>query len=148
MPKLDTNPAVRLKAYSMQDKSGCWIWQRHVNSGGYGTVSYLGRKMLAHRASYEEFVGPIPDGLTLDHLCRNTRCVNPEHLEPVTNRENILRGDGLSARRARVTVCPKGHPYDDKNTYRTPDGRRNCRACNRLRARALAEIEKLGGRPW
>ena len=86
---------------------------------------------LAHRFAYETFVGPIPEGLTIDHLCRIRHCVNPEHLEAVTDRVNILRGEGISAQHARATHCPQGHPYDLINTYVAPDGDRDCRDCRR-----------------
>ncbi|MDP9224875.1 MAG: HNH endonuclease [Actinomycetota bacterium] len=84
---------------------------------------------LAHRVAYELLVGPIPEGLTLDHLCRNTSCVNPQHLEPVTVRENVLRGMGWGAKNKRKTHCHRGHPFDAKNTLRIPGGTRKCRTC-------------------
>lgn len=106
----------------------CWPWTGAMQGQGYGQY---GKPMrLAHRISYEFFVGPIPEGLTLDHLCRNRQCVNPSHLEPVTRGENVLRGESLPARNARKTHCPKGHPYDDINTYVSPNtGWRQCKAC-------------------
>ena len=89
---------------------------------------------MAHRFSYELHVGPIPTGLTLDHLCRNTLCVNPAHLEPVTMRENILRGYSPSANGARATHCPHGHPYNERNTGITKtNGARFCRTCHNQR---------------
>lgn len=83
----------------------------------------------AHRVAYEEIMGPVPEGLELDHLCRTRSCVNPSHLEPVTHRENMNRGDVATRRK---THCPKGHPYDEENTG-IYNGYRNCRACARLR---------------
>lgn len=85
--------------------------------------------MIAHRVAYETWVGPIPDGLTIDHLCRNRLCIEPTHLEPVTNRENIQRG-GNSLK----THCPQGHPYDEVNTA-SRNNRRYCRTCERVRCR-------------
>jgi HNH endonuclease len=113
---------------------GCWIWQGNAVGSPlkYGAFWFDGRDVKAHRWSYEHFVGPIPAGLTLDHLCRVPLCVNPEHLEPVPLRENILRGNGAAARAARRTHCDKGHPYDEANTYVAPgSGRRVCRTCYR-----------------
>lgn len=106
--------------------SGCWEWTGSMHAAGYG----LFRDRLAHRISYEVHVGSIPEGLTIDHLCRNRRCVNPLHLEAVTIAVNVLRGESPPARNARKTHCPKGHPYDDENTYISPSsGWRGSRAC-------------------
>lgn len=93
------------------------------------------RGQQAHRVAYELFVAEIPEGFDLDHLCRNRGCVNPDHLEPVTRRENLLRGETIPARNARITHCPQGHPYDAENTRIRPCGRRRCAACNREAAR-------------
>lgn len=109
----------------------CWEWTASKTPGGYGRIFADGRKVYAHRAVYEAVVGPIPEGFQIDHLCRNRGCVNPDHLEPVTRRENLLRGVGFVAVNAAKTHCPKGHPYDEENTYQTPTGRRVCRTCMR-----------------
>lgn len=119
----------------------CWEWTAATDGGGYGAYFVRkvdGRTVLAraHRWAYEELVGPIPDGLVLDHLCRNRRCVNPAHLEPVTQGVNIARGEmvarAVEARRA-ITHCPKGHGYTPENTVHRKSGARTCRECNRLR---------------
>lgn len=112
--------------------SGCWLWTgARSSNGGYARVAVGGRNRRAHRVVYELLVGPIPAGLTLDHLCRTPRCVNPDHLEPVTNTENIMRGDGWAARNARKTCCPRGHTYTV-----TKRGHRCCYTCANAAQRA------------
>lgn len=107
----------------------CWLWKT-AKDGHYGyTPVRSAPTRMAHRAVYELVVGPIPDGFHLDHLCRNPRCVNPDHLEPVTCAVNILRGVGATAVNKRKTSCPKGHLYSEENTYVTPQGYRQCRQC-------------------
>jgi hypothetical protein len=105
--------------------TGCWEWTAGVTGQGYGQVWWQGRNLGAHRVVHEVLRGPVPDGLQLDHRCRFTRCVNPDHLEPVTAAENNRRS---SAVRYAKTHCPSGHPYDEANTlvYR---GARYCRTC-------------------
>ena len=99
----------------------------------------------AHRVSYQLVVGEIPEGLTLDHLCRNPSCVNPDHLEPVTTKENILRGVSKIAQQARQTHCKRGHPFDEENTMIVRGSARQCRACNKARCAAwLAERGERG----
>ena len=115
----------------------CWTWTGAKKNLGYGNVRYLGRVLAAHRVAYELLIGPIPDGLVLDHLCRNPRCVNPAHLEPVTQQANTLRGEGRAAQQAKRTHCPAGHPYSPENTYRLA-GRRYCRACRSAHGGAAA----------
>lgn len=128
----------------IQITPGCWIWTGTKHSGGYGTINVrLGvnavSKLLVHRVVYEHYNGPIPRGLTLDHLCRNRLCVNPDHLEPVTNKENILRGEAFSAVFARRDRCVRGHLLTPENTSRYShkgiDQGRICRTCHRERQR-------------
>lgn len=124
---------------------GCWTWAASVKPAGYGQFRHRRATCYAHRVSYEHFVGPIPDGLEIDHLCRNRLCVNPLHLEPVTRRENTLRAPTVSALNATKTHCPHGHPYDEANTCHSGGGR-YCRACARekmrRRKRATDELVK------
>jgi hypothetical protein len=125
---------------SLDLDSGCWLWTAS-KSGGYGQFMPGPRGTRPTRAyvvAYEHFVGPIPLGLELDHLCRTRACCNPAHLEPVTHRENVLRGESPHAANARKTHCVNGHPFDERNTYRRKDkenGRRQCRACCQARRR-------------
>lgn len=110
---------------------GCWEWQgKSVQTSGYGQLNYGGTRRLAHRLAYELAVGPVPEGLVLDHLCRNRLCVNPMHLEPVTNRENLRRGEGWAGRNARKTHCDRGHELTADNVKVRPSRNgRECRAC-------------------
>lgn len=117
----------------------CWLWRGGISSSGYGHLVRNGVNYMAHRYAYEQVVGPIPEGLVLDHLCRVPPCVNPAHLEPVTNAENLRRGVNVGAvaqalQRAK-THCPQGHAYDDANTYVRP-GPRACRECRKCHTEA------------
>jgi hypothetical protein len=109
----------------------CWEWRGSLTPQGYGQFSPAKAKNYkAHRVAYTQLVGDIPDGLVLDHLCRNRSCVNPDHLEPVTDRKNVLRGYGPTATNARRGVCDNGHPYSGSNLRITVEGWRRCRACS------------------
>jgi hypothetical protein len=131
--------------WSHVDKTeGCWLWTGSPVGKGYGRIGISGHGVLVHRFAYELLVGPIPEGLTIDHVkangCTSKLCVKaiadefgPAHLEAVTPRENNLRGDCYSGVNARKTHCSRGHPYDLANTYITPEGFRQCRACRRYR---------------
>lgn len=116
----------------------CWVWLGHTVKGGYGKLKRRGQHWMAHRFYYTQAKGPIPDGLTLDHLCRTRRCVNPDHLEPVTLRANVLRGIGPTAVNARRHVCAQGHPLTGRNLGIRRQGTRKCRTCDRIAARAHA----------
>lgn len=113
----------------------CWIWTNRLMVGGYGSFSADKKIWLAHRWSYEFMRAPIPDGLALDHLCSNPPCVNPWHLEPVTQRENVLRSRGITAQNARKTHCKWGHEFTEANTYVDRRGRRGCRTCRNAASR-------------
>lgn len=117
--------------------NGCWEWQGHLTLG-YGRVVIGGGKQRAHRFAYEYYIGEIPEGLEIDHLCRNTKCVNPDHLEAVTHQENMSRGE-----HSLKTHCPRGHPYSGENLYiNPPKYNRKCRTCVREGQR-LAYRNKL-----
>lgn len=107
---------------------GCWEWPK-TRRDGYGVSPGASGERLAHRLSYREFVGALDPTLEIDHLCRNRRCVRPAHLEQVTCRINLLRGDTVTAYRAAQTHCHKGHSFDERNTKIRANGTRNCRAC-------------------
>ena len=117
-------------------ESGCWIWVGYVGTNGYGTITFENRTRQAHRMSYETFVGPIPEGLDIDHSCHrpetcaggkscpHRRCINPDHLSPMTRENNARRGC-----KCAVTHCPKGHEYTLENTWFNTRGSRQCRIC-------------------
>jgi hypothetical protein len=143
-------PLKKLAERSEPGPDGCVLYTGCLTKGGYGQISVNGVQMLAHRAIYELTVGPIPEGLHLDHTCHNRdancmggdscihrRCINVAHLEPVTGAENTRRGKGWATNGTKMH-CPQGHPYDDSNTH-VYDGRRYCRACNNaIKARKRA----------
>jgi hypothetical protein len=117
---------------SPEPTSGCWLWTGSVTRGGYGHAWFQKRPRAVHRIVYEMLVGPVPKGLDLDHLCRNRCCANPKHLEPVSHRENVLRGVGFAARYAKQTHCKRGHPLSGDNLAEQSRRRgRMCKQCTR-----------------
>lgn len=118
----------------------CWLWSASKFKTGYGQ---FGAGKYAHRIAYEMIVGPIPEGMVIDHLCRVRHCVNPDHLEPVSNKTNLLRGVGFSGVNSRKTHCSKGHPFDEQNTYYSAKGYRACRTCHRISVRDAKRLEAL-----
>jgi len=116
---------------SPEPNSGCWLWSGSATPLGYGMARRRGRTFYTHRLAYEAFVGPIPDRLDIDHLCRTPACCNPSHLEAVTHRENTRRGNAPSARVRRANVCSRGHSLAD--AYNFSNGKRRCRTCHRER---------------
>ncbi len=122
------------RAWTENPATGCWEWNGGINGAGYGSSGGRG----AHRIAYEMAFGPIPDGLEIDHLCRNTICVNPDHLEAVTKLENLIRSDCIGSVNARRTVCKHGHEFTT-----LPDGSRRCLVCADLSAKRSAEKRRL-----
>lgn len=149
-PRLWRGLTVEQRFWAKVDKTeACWLWTGAKNGKGYGFFTIDGIQMRAHRAAYAMFVGAIPDGLVLDHLCRVHHCVNPAHLEPVTSQENTRRGEP-----ANRTLCPSGHSYEGENLKVNSKGRRECRTCIRMqrsayKKRRRAEWKAAGTpRPW
>jgi len=114
-------------------KGDCWGWRGRPDAGGYAQLRTNGVLEYAHRVSWELAGFELTADLELDHKCRNRTCTNPDHLEQVTPKVNILRGEGTSAKNAVKVVCIAGHPFDEANTYITPNGTRQCRICKRRR---------------
>ena len=149
MPNKYTTPNIAERFWTkVYFTDTCWLWTA-ANSGGYGQFSVSGHWQPAHRWAYEFCIGPIPDGLEIDHLCLTAACVYPWHLEPVTHLENVRRGRAGQWERDK-THCPQGHPYDEANTIVRPRGSRECRTCTNKRNferwhhDKAREIEELG----
>ena len=130
------------------DTSGsCWMWRGYTVMGRthrYGQFTIGRKSQLAHRYVYELLIGPIPEGFQVDHLCFQTLCVRPSHLEAVTPQVNTLRSNGITAKNARKEACKRGHLFDEANTYMSRDGKRVCRTCKNAygrRGEILAKIE-------
>ena len=126
----------------IQKGDGCWEWQGAISKRGYGAVRWEGKTRPVHRIVWELEIGPIPEGMVIDHLCRNRRCCRLDHLRVTTHRENIIAGTGFGAVNAAKTHCPQGHEYTPENTYvyKQPKGnwgiQRVCRTC------AIARVDR------
>lgn len=148
-----SDPAERVTSYIDMTADGCWIWTGARSTGNYGRIFFGGRVLQAHRVVYQLHRGPIPEGLELDHICHTADtscpggescphrpCVNPDHLQPVTGRENKVRGRSPAAKYAANTHCPQGHPFSPENTYIWRSSR-ICRTCR------VAAQRKMPPRP-
>ncbi len=127
-------PSINSAAKRFYDKviktKTCWLWQAYISKKGYGSFGSCGKIVRAHRYAYELEHGPIPEGLTIDHLCRIRHCVRPSHLEAVSMTLNVLRGVGPAAINARKTRCKYGHLFTEDNIYRKKNGNRACKTCS------------------
>lgn len=136
-------PDVLARFWSKVNRAGdCWLWVASLGPNGYGQFNAGSSIVRAHRFAYEAAVGPVPAGLELDHLCRVRRCVNPAHLEPVTHRDNIMRGDTIVAGQVKRGRCPIGHEYAGENLI-VRQGSRFCRECKRKSDRDYRARKRL-----
>ena len=139
----------RFAARIYVDTNRCWIWGGAVTSSGYGSIGYRGVTHSTHRLAYALLVGPIPEGLAIDHVCRVKRCCNPDHLEAVTYAENNRRAIAtVGAWRAKVTACRRGHEYTEENTYTDHQGYRQCRTCRRASNQAAYKRRRENPQTW
>ncbi len=125
--------------------AGCLPWEGATTPKGYGRFWFGGRTAMAHRFAYELIHGPVPEGLVIDHLCRVRHCVNAEHLEAVTPRENVVRGDSpalMRAFRSGLSACQQGHEFTTENTRIGTGGRRVCRTCERAYQRVWKRAKR------
>lgn len=135
----------RFDAKWTEDENGCHVWQAGLAAKRYANFSIKGKSVRGHRWNYERYRGPIPEGMVLDHLCRNLRCVNPDHLEVVTQRENVARGK-RGALKGTHSHCRNGHLYTEKNSWINPrNGNRYCRTCRADRSRESYQRKKTTG---
>jgi hypothetical protein len=137
---------VKIKLKINIDSNNCWLWSGAINKSGYSLITRKHKQIRLHRWVYEQFYNEIPQGLVIDHLCRVRHCVNPDHLEAVTLKENVLRGDAAKPRKFKKEYCIRGHKFDELNTlYQNYKGkiRRSCKICYNNRMREYMRNKKL-----
>jgi hypothetical protein len=132
----------RFMAKVVKQDDGCWLWTGAKSKNGYGIAWDGTRTLVAHRFAYRHFVGAIPEGLDLDHLCRNRACVNPTHLEPVTRRVNALRGVAPTVLLHKAGMCKRGHLMTPENTYYWRGKPKSCRICTKANSKRSSEERK------
>lgn len=144
MPRSTKPIRDRLTKSMVIDQNGCWVWQLKKHNG-YGKVTYLGRTHRAHRLMWQCDRGEIADGLVLNHKCRNRACINPDHLEPITNKENILAGICAAAINAKKTHCSRGHILAGRNVFYI-GSRRGCAICKLMwKIEKIKEVDPVPG---
>lgn len=136
-----TKPPLERFLPKIEFTDSCWLWTAAKDTHGHGRFYDGDRLRPAHCVGWELTVGPIPEGLVLDHLCRVRHCVNPDHLEPVTQRVNLIRGEGFAGLNYRKTHCVNGHPFNEEHTVMY-NGKRYCRTCGVARARRSRELTR------
>lgn len=123
----------------------CWLWQGYADRDGYARIEVIGGKnKFVHRLSYEAFTGSIPEGMSIDHICKNRGCCNPKHLQQLSIKENILRGDGASSKNNKKTHCNEGHEFSAENTYINNRSARVCKTCAKISANKNLDKKKSG----
>lgn len=142
-----TRKQIILFMRKVEKVDGCWLWRGCVSSNGYGIVNRNKKNILVHRYSYSHYKGPIPEGLVIDHLCRNKLCVNPDHLEAVTIGENVLRGPSIVGKKRGRLACPNGHTYTPESVY-LYRGYRVCRHCRKLNVKKAMKRGKQWETPF
>jgi hypothetical protein len=143
-----TELSEKVRQFVVIDERGCWNWPRAKVRKGYGVVHYQRKQHYTHRVMYEAAKGEIPNGLQIDHLCRNTSCCNPDHLDAVSPKENTRRADaarGGQRMLRRGSHCPHGHAFTNSNTYVDQRGQISCRECRKRRHEEWAEKRRSGG---
>jgi len=127
-----------------QVRDDCWLYAGYCNYKGYGMTWVGDKKLMTHRVIYEALVGEIPEGLTIDHLCKVKACINPDHLEPVTQRENNLRSNDMAGKNARKTHCVNGHKLSGDNIRMyEPKNERVCLACQSIRGKLRRKLRQM-----